>query len=52
MWEEFREQKGEVFVENKEEALRTAEEWQDQSDTVWTDGSRLENGAVGAAVAF
>ena len=27
-------------------------EWQDQSNTIWTNGPRLENGAVGAAVAF
>ena len=32
----------------KEEALRTAKEW-DRPDTVWTDGSRQEDGAVGAA---
>ena len=36
------------MVEKKEEALRTAKEW-DHPDTVWTDGSRQEDGAVGAA---
>ena len=41
-----------VIVEKKEDALRTASEWTDQGNTVWTDGSRLESGAVGAAVAF
>ena len=35
-------------MEKKEEALRTAKEW-DRPDTVWTDGSRREDGAVGAA---
>ena len=30
------------------EALRTAKEW-DRPDTVWTDGSRQEDSAVGAA---
>ena len=41
-------------MEKKEEALRVAKEWseEDQENTVWTDGSRLENEAVGAAVAF
>ena len=43
---------GRVFVERKEDALRTAHEWQDLSGTVWTDGSKLESGRVGAAVAF
>ena len=53
-WEEFRAMRAKVHVEKKEDALRTAREWteEDQENTVWTDGSRLENGAVGAAVAF
>ena len=42
---------GRFVVEKKEEALRTAKEW-DQPDTVWTDGSRQEDGAVGAACAW
>ena len=33
-WEEFRSFRGEVFVLSKEEALRTAREWQNLSDTV------------------
>ena len=37
-----------IVVEKKEEALRTAKEWA-RPDTVWTDGSRQEDGAVGAA---
>ena len=53
-WEEFRELRAEVYMEKREEALKTAGEWLEeaQKDTVWTDGSRLESGAVGAAVAF
>ena len=53
-WEEFRELRAEVYVEKKEEALRTAKEWpeENQIDTVWTDGSRLDDKRVGAAVAF
>ena len=51
-WEEFRELRARVFVENKEDALRTARDWTDQENTVWTDGSRLENGAVEATVVF
>ena len=36
------------MVEKKEEALRVAKEW-DRPDTVWTDGSRQKDSAVGAA---
>ena len=36
------------MVEKKKEALRTAKEW-DRPDTLWTDGSRQEDGAVGVA---
>ena len=52
VWEEFRPFQGKVCVESKEEALRTATEWQDKEGTIWTDGSRLEDGRVGAAYAF
>lgn len=51
-WEEFKELRAEVHVEKKEEALKTAREWSDQGNTVWTDGPRLEDGSVGAAVAY
>ena len=44
--------RAEVIVEKKEDALKTASEWSDHQRTVWTDGSRLENGTVGAALAF
>ena len=47
-WEEGRRFGERIVVEKKEEALRTAKEW-DLLDTVWTDGSRQEDGAVGAA---
>ena len=43
---------GKVYVERKEEALKTAKEWKDLSGTMWTDGSRPEDGKVGAAVAW
>ena len=46
-WEEGRRLGGRIVVE-EEEALRTAKEW-DRTDTVWTGGSRQEDGAVGAA---
>ena len=52
IWEEFRSPRGGVFVESREDALRTAREWQDLSGTVWTDGSELGNGRVGAALTF
>ena len=53
-WEEFKEIRAEVHVERKEDALKRAKEWTEEreEDTVWTDGSRLENKRVGAAIAF
>lgn len=45
-WKEFRELRGEVFVESKEGALRTAMEWAGQPNVMGTGGPRLENGAV------
>ena len=53
-WEQFRVMRAEVFVDKKEEALERAKSWpdEDQENTVWADGSRLENRAVGAAVAY
>ena len=47
-WEEGRSFGGRIIVEKKEEALRTAKDWTGP-DTVWTDGSRQEDSAVGAA---
>jgi hypothetical protein len=38
-WKGGRKFGGRIVVEKKEEALRTAKEW-DRPDTVWTDGSR------------
>ena len=51
-WDTLRLLQGRVPVDRKEEALRTALEWEDLSSTVWTDRSRLESGKVGAAVAW
>ena len=47
-WDEGKRFGGRIVVEKKEAALRTAKEW-DRPDTVWTDGSRQVDGAVGAA---
>ena len=52
VWDSLREFQGEVHVAQKEEALQVAQEWTDLERTVWTDGSRLENGRVGAAWAW
>ena len=52
VWDTLREFQGQVIVEQKEDALRTALEWKDLRRTVWTDGSRLESGRVGAAWAW
>ena len=46
-WEEGKRFGGRIVVE-KEKALRTAKGW-DRPNTVWSDGSRQESGAVGAA---
>ena len=51
-WEEFRTLGARVYVEQKEDALEVARSWEDEENTVWTDGSRLEDGRVGAAMAF
>ena len=47
-WEEGRRFGGRIEVEKKEEALRTTKE-RNRPDMVWTDESRQEDGAVGAA---
>ena len=47
-WSESRRFPGIIVVEEREDALRRAKEWRGP-DTVWTDGSRQENGRVGAA---
>jgi len=44
--------KATIVIESKEEAAAIAKGWQDKLNTVWTDGSRLEDGRVGAAVAW
>ena len=49
MWGGIQVFQGRVIVERKEEALRTALEWRDWTQRVWTDGSTLEDGRVGAA---
>ena len=50
--EELKETRARVVVDKKEDAIKTAKEWSDHQGTVWNDGSRLECGAVGAALAF
>ena len=47
-WSKARRFPGQIVVDEREPALRTAREWR-RPDTVWTDGSRQESGAVGAA---
>ena len=52
VWGSLQEFQGEVHVAQKEEALQVAQEWADLERTVWTDGSRLDSGRVGAAWAW
>ena len=47
-WSEAGRFPGRVVVEKRESALIMAKGWRGP-DTVWTDGSRQENGEVGAA---
>ena len=47
-WSEARRFPGRIVVEKRESALATAMTWREPG-TVWTDGSRQENGEVGAA---
>ena len=51
-WDSLRLSQDRVIVDRNEEALEVAQEWADQERTVWSDGSRLESGEVGAAVAW
>ena len=44
-WEEGKRFGGQIVVEKKEEALRTAKEW-NRPDMVWTDGSRQDRKSV------
>lgn len=39
----------EIEIEEKKEAARAAIEWEDRKKMIWTDGSRLDDGSVGAA---
>ena len=50
VWEEFRQLEGDVVLDRKEDALNTGKEWQDRDRTIWTDGSRLEDVSIGAAI--
>ena len=48
VWSEGRSFPGQVFIDGEGPALETAKSWRSR-DTTWTDGSRLDNGEVGAA---
>ena len=51
-WARHRAFPGCIQIEERKTAYRTAKEWTDRKNSAWTDGSRLEDGAVGAAVAW
>ena len=51
-WNAMRAFQGKAHVDSKEDALALALEWTDRVGTVWTDGSRMENGQVGAAAVW
>ena len=50
-WEEGRTFPGGFTIDDKGPAMETAQNWR-RTGTVWTDGSRLDSGAVGAACAW
>ena len=52
VWTAFRRFKGRIQIDPRGEALRAAKGWGDRRNTVWTDGSRLEDGRVGAVVVW
>ena len=47
-WSASRRFPGRIVIEERAGALATANEWR-RRDTIWTDGSRLSSGEVGAA---
>jgi hypothetical protein len=47
-----REFQGEVVIQERDRAEAVARKWGDEEDTAWTDGSRLKDGKVGAAVTW
>ena len=52
MWEEGRSFPGGYTIDDKGPALETAWCWRALRGTIWTDGSRLDSGAVGVACAW
>ena len=50
-WSRRRAFPGQMIVGDKDEAFAVAKDWR-RRDTFWTDGSRLDDGGVGAAVAW
>ena len=51
-WPGHRRFQGRVEIEPRGEALRKAKGWKDTRNSIWTDGSRLEGGKVGAAAVW
>ena len=51
VWEEGKTFPGSVTIDDKGPAKETAQNWR-RSGTIWTDGSRLDSGAIGAACAW
>ena len=50
--EEFRSLRAWVIVDRKGDPQRIAREWKDHQSTIWTNGSRMEEGAVGVAIVW
>ena len=48
-WSRYRRFQGSIVIDPRGEALRVAKSWKDKKNTIWTDGSRLRDGKVGAA---
>ena len=52
-WNQGRTFPGACAIEGESEALYTAQNWDESGhDTIWTDGSRLDSGRIGAACSW
>jgi ribonuclease HI len=51
-WGDSRKLQGKLVVEEKEAATKTAKTWGEKENTIWTDGSRLDDKKVGCAMVW
>ena len=51
-WTRSRRFQGKIRIDSRGKAYQAAKNWSDRRNTIWTDGSRLEDGRVGAAAVW